>query len=86
MDLYVCHKEVRAAKIKRIHQCISPNQAILELVNMSGSIENKSVTTAWIKEKKAVVGGYFVNYLDSGRNYTSFSPADTFEAEYRLDI
>ena len=68
-----CHKIVHAAKIVAIE--------FGERLDLAphGVIE---VGADWIANRKASVGGYFVQYDDG---YTSFSPAKAFEEGYTWD-
>lgn len=65
-----CHKIVGAAKIVAID-----HGSRLDLMP-HGVVE---VGPMWIREKHAVVGGYYVQYDDG---YASFSPAKAFEEGY----
>ena len=72
---YVCHKQVRAAKIKAIEYddkgaVITPAECGL------GDIR---VGLDFLHRHSPQVGGYFVQYEDG---YTSFSPAKAFEEGY----
>lgn len=77
MELYQCHKRVRAAKI-----------AAFEMVPAGCSritFDNGDtifVDGAWLTRNPALeVGGYFVEYPDG---YTSYSPAAAFEERYSI--
>jgi hypothetical protein len=79
LPLYQCHKRVRAAKINQISFAVDAPRCVLVL----GSPEDRSgiveVSADWIREKRAEVGGYYVEYDDG---YTSYSPAKAFEDGY----
>lgn len=78
LPLYECHKQVRAAKITDINLSSRYN-AVLTLEGY-GPV---TVTKEWLVNRRAEVGGYFVQYLE-GDDYTSFSPAAPFEGGYTL--
>lgn len=75
---YVCHKEVRAAKITEIesHESDGTGSHTMKFGEIGCS---KFLTDEWKERFKPEVGGYFVQYKDG---YTSFSPAAAFESGY----
>ncbi len=76
MPAYVCHKEVRAAKITRI-ECINFTGWMLSFDEIG---ETMLVSKGWIQHFKPEVGGYYVAYEDG---YAAFTPANAFELGYR---
>ena len=77
LPLFLCHKQVRAAKITAIpsdENWIAGTGKVLELDNGS----TVTVDAAWLSRCKPQVGGYYVVYGE----FTSFSPAAPFEAGY----
>lgn len=73
---YKCHKRVSAAKIWNIFEA----EHVLNLVWCDGLVGcHQSVTPEWMEKHKPEEGGYFVVYEDG---YTSYSPAEVFEAGY----
>lgn len=87
-----CHKVVRAAKILAIKQAPEAQRRIpnvgmtaqhlypAELALEGGYA--RDVSAEWMtRNRQTAVGGYLVEYEDG---YTSYSPADTFEAGYTL--
>jgi len=79
MPLYVCHKEVRAAKIKSITHPME--QIGHTCFGFEGNVESRTVPTSSLDRKpEARIGHYFVDYGD----YFSFSPAEKFEDGYTL--
>jgi len=70
-----CHKVVRAAKIASI----TPTTYDMHAVGFEGDLSPIQVTTEWIVNKRAEVGGYYVVYEDG---YASYSPAKAFEEGY----
>ncbi len=77
---YVCHKVVRAGKILTInYQTDGSGKLVVVLPN--GSHIEDYANDAWMVRHKPVAGGYIVFYEDG---YSSFSPADVFEAGYSL--
>lgn len=78
LDIYNCHKTVRAGKISRIVEK-DLNQTDLffeELENF-----HITVSTEWVEKHQPEVGGYYVQYKDG---YASYSPAEAFEEGYTL--
>ena len=78
-----CHKVVRAAKIAAIAQGETvqdqfPNGSWL--LKLDGVEEPREVAHEWKQKHTPEVGGYYVVYEDG---YTSFSPAEAFEAGYK---
>lgn len=78
LPLYLCHKHVRAAKIKSV---AGTSQGVLLIFENCKSI---AVNSAWLNKHMPdagkLEGGYFVQYEDG---YTSWSPGDTFEKGYK---
>ncbi len=72
MKMYEFHKLVAAGKILNI---------VEGLLTIDGLIPTVEKGTLWISEKKAEIGGYFVEYEDG---YHSYSSADVFEEGYSL--
>lgn len=77
LPLYLCHKEVRAVKIKAIRY--SPDNRCALLIPCEDDFAPITVECAWIVNHEAQPGGYFVLYQDG---YTSYSPAEAFEQGY----
>lgn len=85
MPQYTCHKTVGALKIKEV--CQSPADASCE-VGGEGTWElvpeNDAytivVTHKWYCKHSPYAGGYYVVYKDG---YASFSPAASFEEDYK---
>lgn len=80
---YRCHKVVRAAKIQNI---TAPPRgktgAIIDLgalLDRGLSFPSMHVSSDWLAKHDPKVGGYYVVYEDG---YTSYSPAEAFEAGY----
>jgi hypothetical protein len=74
VKLYQCHKRVRAGKIRGIEHRPAAGVVIhLE----DGSLIAQ--TSSWYSKHLPSRGGYLVAYEDG---YTSFSPAEAFEAGY----
>ncbi|MEE9471214.1 MAG: hypothetical protein V3W32_05790 [Gemmatimonadota bacterium] len=74
MPRYKCHKEVHALKIIGI----SEDRSTLYHGRDFAPID---VEPAWVAKHDPQVGGYLVVYEDG---YTSYSPAEAFEAGYTL--
>ena len=79
MPMYLCHKKVRALKIKMIgiseddgHGLITPEDSRFSAFK---------VDAAYMQKHSPQPGGYYVVY---GDGYKSFSPADAFESGYTL--
>ncbi len=72
LQLFKCHKEVRAMKIKRVEG--GPESFVL-----AGELKDVVVDKAWIDKHAPRWGGYYVEYEDG---YSSFSPAEAFEKGY----
>lgn len=77
---YVCHKEVRAAKITKLLTGIGGSEVTLMLGEIGGCV---SMDLDWVEKHKPKVGGYYVVYADG---YTSYSPATPFESGYTKKI
>jgi hypothetical protein len=81
---YICHKEVRAVKIKDITNTRGVLGSSMEgwaLIPEEGGIGPIPVSSEWYLNHKPVAGGYYVVYKDG---YSSFSPAEAFEKGYSL--
>lgn len=89
---YLCHKTVRAAKIKRIiHPMQQASQearvegrtTLILLLDDQGGVKSHTsvdVNNAWMTRNPTVeAGGYYVVYEDG---YTSYSPAKALEEGY----
>ena len=77
MKTYICHKEVKAAKIIAIHQQISTGEIPIQLDSDAVGVR---VTPEWLnRHPECEVGGYLVQYEDG---YLSWSPAEAFEKGY----
>lgn len=75
---YKCHKIVQAAKITEIEDHESNGFGSSTMI--FGEVgESKFLDDPWKKKHNPEVGGYFVIYEDG---YTSYSPAEAFEAGY----
>ena len=76
---YKCHKVVRAAKIELVTYGGGSitGSALLDLVGG----HSRHVREEWAERHNPEAGGYFVEYEDG---YTSYSPAEAFEAGYTL--
>lgn len=77
LPLYVCHKEVRALKIKCIREI--PNS--VDILITPEDWRYPELTASTHQRPKPEVGWYFIQYADG---YTSFSPAKAFEDGYKL--
>lgn len=73
---YVCHKRVRAAKIKAIWH-VTSHRAALMVLDERG-VSPMEVPMDFIEKHNPQPGGYLVMYED----YRSYSPAEAFEAGY----
>lgn len=72
---YVCHKEVRALKIKDVLR--TNGKYLLSFVDDGyAAIE---VSNAWVDRFGPTKGSYYVVYADG---YTSISPSNAFEEGY----
>jgi len=82
---YQCHKKVRAAKIVDIYNPSANGNAQLHL-DVDGVKATRIADQGWMGKHRPEVGGYFVEYekVDDVQ-YTSFSPAEPFEAGYSLN-
>lgn len=80
---YRCHKIVRAAKITRVSYGNGGTLLTVAVPRPGGRQESAelAVSTEWSQKHNPDVGGYVVVYADG---YTSFSPAEAFEAGYTL--
>lgn len=76
---YKCHKEVYAAKIQRIERESTGHRIFMSVKDHGDA--SVFVTQAWLDKFNPQVDGYFVQYEDG---YTSYSPADVFEAGYTI--
>jgi len=74
---YKCHKEVWAVKIKELNLMIKGALIVTE----EEGYESFPITQGYIDKHKPASGGYYVVYEDG---YTSYSPAEAFEAGYSL--
>jgi len=75
MQIYQCHKRVKAFKIEAVNHDESGTIALL-----SDSLGNAvEVSENFLSKHNPAVGGYYVEYDDG---YASFSPAAAFEAGY----
>jgi hypothetical protein len=78
MPVYVCHKEVRGAKITGIRYCYKGTKSLLILGEINSEVE---VDTQWYARHAPQIGGYYVLYEDG---YASYSPERAFEDGYKL--
>ena len=79
---YKCHKIVHAAKITEIesHESNGEGSCTMIFGEVKGiMVMSQFLTDAWRNNHQPYVGGYYVVYEDG---YTSFSPAEAFEAGY----
>ena len=76
MPEYQCHKTVWALKIKDIELLIN-GTAVLTFEKEGYA--PLTVTESYVQKHAPEPGGYFITYKDG---YTSWSPADVFEAGY----
>ena len=84
MPEYLCHKKVRALKIKEIIKkpCSIVDSAtgfIYDLVFEDTDFDPFTVTWQWLQRSHCKAGGYLVRYEDG---YVSYSPAKAFEDGY----
>lgn len=77
MPKYECHKKVRALQIESIE--ISPKMDEGARLHVGEGFSPIPVTVEWLSKHQPYNGGYYVVYKDG---YTSFSPAEAFEAGY----
>lgn len=83
MELYTCHKEVRAQRIVRVRKvgCYGPNKwtgADIFLDNGACVL----VDEAWmLRNPKVAEGGFFVEYQHDC--YTAYSPSAPFLSGYK---
>jgi hypothetical protein len=77
LQLYQCHKQVRALKIKKIEQVESETRIIPENPNYDPFF----VSYRYMRRNEPQEGGYFV-INDNG--HASFLPAKDFEEGYSL--
>lgn len=75
MPEWICHKRVRAAKIRSMVQTDVNAGGFLILDNGM----NAKVDYGWLKKHCPKLGGYYVEYKDG---YHSYSPAEAFEEGY----
>lgn len=90
MPLYTCHKQVRAARIVDVARVGGPED-IIRLGFADNTPAAVFVVADWLVRRidattvdeamAKAIGGYFIHYEDG---YTSWSPADAFEAGYHL--
>lgn len=83
MPLYDCHKQVRAMKIVAISTQNDFGQCDLLLEAPDGTKATTLIGSEFLNKHDPHVGGYYVAYQDG---YTSFSPAEAFEAGYSLHV
>ena len=78
MKTYICHKEVKAAKITAIVPLQGGNsdEFAIELESEKVGLH---VHAIWMEKHEPKVGGYYVEYKDG---YASYSPAKAFEEGY----
>jgi hypothetical protein len=84
MPQYQCHKKVLAAKIGSIKRVKATDQTAGDTWNLvpeDDKLPPINVTGDWMGRHDPQHGGYFVEYEDG---YTSYSPAEAFEAGYTL--
>lgn len=75
LPMYVCHKQVRALKIKEVVRMAG--QYLLTFVD--DSYPSIQVEDKWVDRFGPTKGSYYVVYADG---YTSISPARVFEEGY----
>jgi hypothetical protein len=74
LEVYQCHKTVRAGKIKMI--------VVFSDLNGTVVLDNKNevkVDRKWLERHRPMVDGYLVQYKDG---YLSYSPGPVFEEGY----
>lgn len=76
MNIYTCHKKVKAFKIKNIDASVPGTEYFLENDGVW-----VPVSLGWYSKHQPKIGGYYVVYEDG---YTSYSPAEAFESGYTL--
>lgn len=76
MQKYKCHKVVEAMKIGLIEIWLDGSAT---LNNLDDETRGVSVKQEWMAKHHPQPGGYYVNYKDG---YSSYSPAEAFEAGY----
>ena len=74
---YQCHKQVWALKIRDM--TMTPRGYMI--IPFEPNYPPFEVSKEWVEKHQPKVGGYWVQYEDG---YTSFSPAEAFEAGYTL--
>ncbi len=74
---YVCHKKVRALKIKAVN-ALNGNTTIVPEDERYAPF---NVDADYVNKHRPIAGGYYVVYKDG---YKSFSPAEAFEDGYTL--
>jgi hypothetical protein len=80
MKTYRCHKVVQAAKIAKVVPSPDIQCCILQCEqDVENRIDFVTVDDEWYCKHKPQPGGYYVRYEDG---YTSYSPAEAFEAGY----
>lgn len=77
MPKYVCHKQVRALKIKSIKPLDGDGD--LEITPEENGYAPFAVSGEYAGKHTPEVGGYYVVYKDG---YKSYSPAKAFEGGY----
>jgi len=80
LPLYKCHKVVRAGIIHGSTRAAWSNVLTVNVPGAKAMIE-VTVPDGWCKKHDVQHGGYYVEYQDG---YQSYSPADVFEAGYKL--
>ena len=87
MQLYQCHKKVRAAKITNVRANYvrdlpqsTPTFTHVDLF-LEGSDVPTPMSVEWNEKHLPRIGGYYVVYEDG---YASYSPAQAFEEGYTL--
>lgn len=78
---YKCHKEVKAARIKKVYRKSTLNSPRLIVILSDGGEWPVPVSTDYMAKHKPYEGGYYVEYEDG---YASFSPPEPFESGYTL--
>ena len=79
IPVYVCHKEVKAIKIKDI--MVDDSSSAVALVIPEGEYPIFHVQNSYVEKHAPQPGGYYVVYDDG---YESYSPAKAFEEGYTL--
>ena len=76
LQQFQCHKVVHAAEIAEINPGDASSQLVLKAL---AGVLAVIVALVWMEKHEPEVGGYFVVYADG---FTSYSPAEAFEAGY----